>query len=84
MILFDGVCNLCNGAVQWIIRHQVALIVPIFCLEFFSMHQQSIGYAIGRKRGTVLRRTHATTAAGARGRSRRPWPASRRRLGSRP
>ena len=21
MILFDGVCNLCNGAVQWIIRH---------------------------------------------------------------
>src|SRR6266849_5278089 len=39
--------------VQWIIRHQVALIVPIFCLEFFSMHQQSIGYALGRKRGTV-------------------------------
>jgi predicted DCC family thiol-disulfide oxidoreductase YuxK len=21
VILFDGVCNLCNGAVQWIIRH---------------------------------------------------------------
>ena len=21
MILFDGVCNLCNGGVQWIIRH---------------------------------------------------------------
>ncbi|MEJ2583488.1 MAG: DCC1-like thiol-disulfide oxidoreductase family protein [Robiginitalea sp.] len=21
IILFDGVCNLCNGAVQWIIRH---------------------------------------------------------------
>jgi fatty acid desaturase len=39
--------------VQWIIRHQVALIVPIFCLEFFSMHQQSIEYALGRKRGTV-------------------------------
>ncbi len=41
------------GWVQWIIRHQVALIVPIFCLEFFSMHQQSIEYALGRKRGTV-------------------------------
>lgn len=21
IILFDGVCNLCNGSVQWIIRH---------------------------------------------------------------
>lgn len=21
VILFDGVCNLCNGAVQWVIRH---------------------------------------------------------------
>ena len=41
------------GWVQWIIRHQVALLVPIFCLEFFNMHQQSIGYAVGRKRGTV-------------------------------
>src|SRR5947208_6780650 len=39
--------------VQWIIRHQVALLVPIFCLEFFNMHQQSIEYALGRKRGTV-------------------------------
>src|SRR6267378_2673418 len=39
--------------VQWIIRHQVALIVPIFCLEFFSMHRQSFDYAFGRKRGTV-------------------------------
>src|SRR5216683_1332905 len=41
------------GWVQWIIRHQVALLVPIFCLEFFSMHRQSIDYAFGRKRGTV-------------------------------
>ena len=41
------------GWVQWIIRHQVALLVPIFCLEFFNMHQQSINYALGRKRGTV-------------------------------
>jgi fatty acid desaturase len=39
--------------VQWVIRHQVALLVPIFCLEFFSMHQQSIDYAIRRRRGTV-------------------------------
>ena len=21
ILLFDGVCNLCNGAVQWVIRH---------------------------------------------------------------
>jgi len=21
IILFDGICNLCNGAVQWVIRH---------------------------------------------------------------
>src|SRR5579859_4728285 len=28
--------------VQWIVRHQVRLLVPIFCLEFFSMHEQSI------------------------------------------
>jgi fatty acid desaturase len=41
------------GWVQWVIRHQVALIVPIFCLEFFSMHYQSIEYSFGRKRGTV-------------------------------
>jgi fatty acid desaturase len=41
------------GWVQWVIRHQVALIVPIFCLEFFSMHYQSIEYAIKRRRGIV-------------------------------
>jgi fatty acid desaturase len=41
------------GWVQWVIRHQVALIVPIFCLEFFSMQYQSVEYAFGRKRGTV-------------------------------
>lgn len=37
--------------VQWVIRHQVALLVPIFCLEFFSMHQQSIAYAMARRPG---------------------------------
>lgn len=41
------------GWVQWVIRHQVALLVPIFCLEFFSMHQQSIEYAFRGRRGTV-------------------------------
>lgn len=39
--------------VQWIIRHQVALMVPIFCLEFFSMHVQSIEYAVRRRPGLV-------------------------------
>ncbi len=24
LLLFDGVCNLCNGAVQWVIRHDPA------------------------------------------------------------
>jgi fatty acid desaturase len=37
--------------VQWIIRHQVALLIPIFCLEFFSMHHQSIEYAFRRRPG---------------------------------
>ena len=37
--------------VQWVIRHQVALLLPIFCLEFFSMRQQSILYAIRRRPG---------------------------------
>src|SRR5579859_4819953 len=41
------------GWVQWVIRHQVALIVPIFCLEFFSMHYQSLEYTFAGKRGTV-------------------------------
>jgi fatty acid desaturase len=41
------------GWVQWVIRHQVALMVPIFCLEFFSMHYQSFEHAFGRRRGTV-------------------------------
>jgi fatty acid desaturase len=41
------------GWVQWVIRHQVALLVPIFCLEFFSMHQQSIDYTVRRRHGTV-------------------------------
>jgi fatty acid desaturase len=39
------------GWVQWIIRHQVSLLVPIFCLEFFSMRQQSIDYALHRREG---------------------------------
>jgi fatty acid desaturase len=37
--------------VQWIIRHQVSLLLPIFGLEFFSMHQQSIDYVIRRRPG---------------------------------
>lgn len=37
--------------VQWVVRHQVALLIPIFALEFFSMHQQSLDYAIRRRPG---------------------------------
>jgi len=37
--------------VQWVIRHQVSLLVPIFGLEFFSMHQQSLDYAIRGRPG---------------------------------
>jgi fatty acid desaturase len=37
--------------VQWIIRHQTALLIPIFSLEFFSMHQQSIAFALDRRAG---------------------------------
>ncbi len=39
------------GWIQWILRHQVRLLIPIFCLEFFSMHHQSIAYAMQRKPG---------------------------------
>jgi fatty acid desaturase len=41
------------GWVQWVIRHQVSLLVPIFCLEFFNMHHQSIGQVLRRRPGTV-------------------------------
>lgn len=37
--------------VRWIIRHQVALLLPIFALEFFSMQYQSLAYAICRRAG---------------------------------
>jgi fatty acid desaturase len=37
--------------VRWIIRHQVALLIPIFALEFFSMHYQSLEYAFRRRAG---------------------------------
>ena len=37
--------------VRWIIRHQVALLIPIFALEFLSMHQQSLEYAVRRRPG---------------------------------
>jgi fatty acid desaturase len=37
--------------VQWVIRHQVALMLPIFSLEFFSMRQQSIVYAAKGRSG---------------------------------
>ena len=39
------------GWVRWIIRHQVPLLIPIFCLEFFSMHQLSVEYALRRRPG---------------------------------
>jgi fatty acid desaturase len=39
--------------VQWVIKHQVALLVPIFCLEYFSMHYQSLEYVFQRRPGTV-------------------------------
>jgi fatty acid desaturase len=39
--------------VRWVIRHQVSLLVPIFCLEFFSMHQQSIDHVLRRRPGTA-------------------------------
>jgi fatty acid desaturase len=39
--------------VQWVIRHQVTLLVPIFCLEFFSMHHQSIDQVLRRRPGTA-------------------------------
>jgi fatty acid desaturase len=39
--------------VQWVIRHQVSLLVPIFCLEFFSMHHQSIDHVLRRRPGTA-------------------------------
>jgi fatty acid desaturase len=41
--------------VRWIIRHQVALLVPIFALEFFSMHYQSLEYAFRRRSGCARR-----------------------------
>jgi fatty acid desaturase len=39
--------------VQWVIRHQVSLLLPIFGLEFFSVHQQSLDYAIRGRPGTA-------------------------------
>jgi fatty acid desaturase len=40
--------------VQWIVRHQVMLLVPIFCLEFFSMQYQSIEFVLQRKARLAL------------------------------
>jgi len=37
--------------VRWIIRHQVSLLIPIFALEFFSMHHQSLEFALRRRPG---------------------------------
>jgi fatty acid desaturase len=37
--------------VRWIVRHQVAPLVPIFALEFFSTHYQSLEYAFRRRSG---------------------------------
>lgn len=38
------------GWVRWILRHQAPLLFPIFALEFFSMHQQSLAHVL---RGTT-------------------------------
>ena len=39
MILFDGVCNLCNGAVQWIIRRDPAGIFQFATLQSREVHR---------------------------------------------
>lgn len=45
IILFDGVCNLCNGTVQWIIRHdkenvfRFASLQSSFGQEFLRKHK---------------------------------------------
>jgi len=33
--------------VHWILRHQTPLLLPIFSLEFLSMHQQSVAFVLG-------------------------------------
>jgi fatty acid desaturase len=39
--------------VRWIIRHQVALLMPIFGLEFFSMQYQSLADVLRRASGSA-------------------------------
>ncbi len=39
VILFDGVCNLCNAAVQWIIRHDPAGIFHFASLQSQNVHR---------------------------------------------
>ena len=38
MILFDGFCNLCSGAVQWIIRHDPTGIFRFATLQSRGVH----------------------------------------------
>lgn len=44
IVFFDGVCNLCNGSVQWIIRHDrkqlfyFASLQSAFAQDFFLQH----------------------------------------------
>lgn len=33
IVFFDGVCNLCNGAVQWIIRHDPNAVFKLAALQ---------------------------------------------------
>lgn len=45
ILLFDGVCNLCNGAVQWVIRHD-----PEGRIHFAAL-QSEIGQQLLEKAG---------------------------------
>lgn len=45
LLLFDGVCNLCNGTVQWVIRHD-----PEGRIRFASL-QSETGRRIRREAG---------------------------------
>ncbi len=45
IILFDGVCNLCNGTVAWIIRHDKKLVFKFAALQsaFAQAQLKSVG-----------------------------------------
>jgi len=48
ILLFDGVCNLCNGTVQWVIAHD-----PAAQIRFASL-QSEVGRALVAKHGLPL------------------------------